>query len=168
MQSTPVASFEMNRVLLYVSNVIRRIESHAVETHFKMQVRAGRMSGRADSSDHIALIYLLTHIGCDTLGVTVECPPSAAVVDNAVVAVSAAAAAAVVLAVVMRTAVDNSDDSAVGSCADICASDIWRVDVDALVIRAPSPANAVADVIEARAGPCKLGLIGIAVIGIIR
>lgn len=85
------------------------------------------MACGAHGSQNVSGVDYLSHIGCDALGVTVERPPAAAVVDNAVVAVAAAAAAAVGLAIVVGAAVYNSDDGSRCRSAYLGASYIRRI-----------------------------------------
>src|SRR5690606_12115283 len=73
-------------------DVVQRVDLSPVAAHFEMQVRAGRIAGRADLADHLAGADLGPGSRLDAAQVGVEGAQAVGVLDLDVVAVAAVAA----------------------------------------------------------------------------
>ncbi len=120
------------------------------------------MTRRADITDYLLLFYVLTNRYDDIVCMTVKCPLSIGMLNNAVSAVSAAAAARVVLAVIVSTVVLNSYDCTFLSRTDLCIVYLAVIDINTLVVAVKgtgvTPAKSKGDIIVTGYRPCQIGL----------
>ena len=77
-----------NRRAVLRADIILRILSGAVNTHLKMQMRSGRIAGRTDITDRLALGHVISDAASDAGHMRIQSRIAVAVVDNDIVAIA--------------------------------------------------------------------------------
>ena len=77
-----------NRRAVLRADIILRILSGAVDTHLKMQMRSGRIAGRTDITDRLALGHVISDAASDAGHMRIQSRIAVAVVDNDIVAIA--------------------------------------------------------------------------------